>query len=116
MEDYTEANDANIEQCWDLFRVFFETCLVYFSESKRLRLKDCIHLASFELIMRIMRIALIMLSMLLVHDSMLIIQVGSHLTFKRDVSFYGSLDLNGFKANYAYIYIYFLQPVNQRKS
>ena len=93
-------------QCRDLFRVFFETCL-YFSESKCLQLKDCIHLASFELIMRIMRIALIMLSMLLVHDSMLIIQVGSHLTFKRDVSFYGSLDLNGFKANYAYnIYIY----------
>ena len=115
MEDYTEANDANIEQCWDLFRVFFETCL-YFSESKCLQLKDCIHLASFELIMRIMRIALIMLSMLLVHDSMLIIQVGSHLTFKRDVSFYGSLDLNGFKANYAYniyidiyIYLYILQ-------
>ena len=84
MEDYTEANDANIEQCWDLFRVFFETCLV-FSESERLQLKDCIHLTSLELIMRIMRIALIMLSMLLVHDSMLIIQVGSHLTFKRDV-------------------------------
>ena len=62
---------------------------MYFSESEQL--KNCIHLASFELIMRIMRIALIMLSMLLVHDSMLIIQVGSHLTFKRDVSFYGSL-------------------------
>jgi hypothetical protein len=29
-----------------------------------------------------MRIALIMLSMLLVHDSMLIIQVGSHLTIQ----------------------------------
>ena len=98
----------NVGTC---FEFFFETCLV-FSESERLQLKDCIHLTSLELIMRIMRIALIMLSMLLVHDSMLIIQVGSHLTFKRDVSFYGSLDLNGFKANYAYniyidIYIYF---------
>ena len=62
---------------------------MYFSESEQP--KNCIRLASFELIMRIMRIALIMLSMLLVHDSMLIIQVGSRLTFKRDVSFYGSL-------------------------
>ena len=45
-----------------------------------------------------------------VHDSMLIIQVGSHLTFKRDVSFYGSLDLNGFKANYTYIYFATSEP------